>query len=59
MLLALILGGAIKAQEMTGQTAEKTKKELLDLETSRAKTSSPVPPLLRIGRTIFAPTEWP
>jgi ketosteroid isomerase-like protein len=37
MLLALFLGGAVRAQEMTGQGAEKTKKELLDLETSKGK----------------------
>ena len=32
MLLALFLGGAVRAQEMTGQSAEKTKKELLEPE---------------------------
>jgi len=37
MLLVLFLGGAARAQEMTGPVAEKTKKELLDLETSKGK----------------------
>src|SRR5450631_3077946 len=37
IMLALILSGAVRAQEMTGQAAEKTKKELLDLETSKGK----------------------
>jgi hypothetical protein len=37
ILLTLILSGAVRAQEMTGQAAEKTKKELLDLETSKGR----------------------
>ena len=37
IFLALMLSGDARAQEMTGPDAEKTKKELLDLETSKGK----------------------
>jgi hypothetical protein len=37
IVVALILSSAARAQEMTGQVAEKKKKELLDLETSTGK----------------------
>jgi hypothetical protein len=37
-LLALSLSSGARAQEMTGQAAEKIKKELLDLETFKGKT---------------------
>ncbi len=38
IFLTLLLGGAASAQQMTGPAAEKTKKELLELETSKGKT---------------------